>query len=83
MPPLSEDNGIRLPLQAAALGDLAGLRGDVVLQRHRRMLKFTVQDVIGEDLGFPRLPTSPFTVHSTIGQRNPPHTAAIVYSEDH
>lgn len=37
--PLGEDDGVLLlPLQTATLGNLTGLRGDVVLRRHRRML---------------------------------------------
>lgn len=47
MSPLGEDDGILLlPLQAATLGNLAGLRGDIVLQRQRREIKFRNHRVI-------------------------------------
>lgn len=41
--PLGEDDGVLLlPLQAATLGSLSGLRGDVVLRRQTHRKKVTV-----------------------------------------
>lgn len=76
--PLGEDDGVLLlPLQTATLGDLAGLRGDVVLRRQRREFS----EVTGLLQRTPSVcvlcPTSPFTVHSTI-ERNCAYGPGIV-----
>lgn len=43
VPPLGEDDGVLLlPLQAATLGSLSGLRGDVVLRRQTNRKKITL-----------------------------------------
>lgn len=73
MSPLGEDDGILLlPLQTATLGNLSRLRGDIVLQRQRAELKVRHRRVFQAQpsVMFPRLSsTSPFILHSTIGQR--------------
>ena len=81
MSPLGEDNGILLlPLQTATLGNLAGLRGDVVLRGKRGEPELRYRRLVPADSSASVIsPTSPFTVHSTIGRRDFSYNDSIAF----